>query len=85
MLALLGIGVNIMFGIGVRIGSITGAVLTFLMWLSAFPIEHNPIADDHLIYMIIFIVFALKPDVGKWVGLGEYWEKLVGEKYPWLL
>lgn len=80
MLGLLGIGLTIVFGVGVRIGSISGAILSFLMYLSAFPLEFNPFVDEHLLYVLIFIVFAFYPQVGRYLGLGKYWEKLFGEK-----
>ena len=55
MIGLLGIGLALLLGIGVRIASVSGALMLVLMWLAALWPEHNPFLDDHLIYAFVLI------------------------------
>lgn len=82
MIGLLLIGLALILGIGVRIASFSGALILFLMWLSALPPEHNPFLDDHLIYLVILLGLTTTRS-GQWFGLGKWWlgKKLV-KKYP---
>ena len=49
MLGLLGIGVALTLGAGIRIAAITGAVMYLAMYAAAMLPENNPVLDDHLI------------------------------------
>jgi hypothetical protein len=49
MLGLLGIGIALTLGAGVRIAAATGARLYLLMWTVVLPPENNPVIDDHLL------------------------------------
>ncbi len=75
MLGLLFIGLALLSGIAVNIASYSGAVLVLSMWLSYLPPEHNPILDEHIIYLIILIGLA-RVKAGQWVGLGKWWPQL---------
>ena len=66
MAALLGIGVALLLGIGMRIAAAAGALLTGLMWTAVLPPETNPFMDDHLIYAAVLVVLAL-------LGAGNTW------------
>lgn len=59
MLGLLGIGLALVLGIGLRIAAVTGSVLMLLMWAALLPLENNPVIDDHLVYAVVMWVFAL--------------------------
>jgi len=72
---LLGIGVALTFGILVRIGSLSGIALLFLMWLAVLPPKNNPFLDDHIIYIVI-LVGLLIVHAGKALGLGSWWRRL---------
>jgi len=72
MTALLGIGVALILGIGVRIAAAAGALLTVLMWTAVLPPETNPFMDDHLIYAAVLILLALFGAGNIW-GLGRRW------------
>ncbi|MFI1991080.1 hypothetical protein [Actinoplanes sp. NPDC020271] len=72
MAALLGIGVALILGIGMRIAAAAGAVLTVLMWTAVLPPESNPFMDDHLIYAAVLILLALLGAGTTW-GLGRRW------------
>lgn len=82
MLGLLGIGLALTLGIGMRIAAATGALLYTLMWLAALPLENNPVIDDHVLGAISVIVLALTLSGDTW-GFGKGWAKshLVRE-YP---
>lgn len=82
MLGLLLIGGALILGVGVKIAAYSGSLLMLLFWLSALPLEHNPIIDDHIIYIALLIGLA-KVNAGQWFGLGQWWQetKLV-KKYP---
>ena len=75
MLGLLFIGLTLTFGVLVRIGSLTGALLLLLMWSALLPPANNPVLDDHIIYIIIMFGFALIHTC-KHLGLGRWWSRL---------
>lgn len=85
MLGLLFVGLAMILGIAVRIAGYTGAFMTFLMYLAGFlPPEHNPFWDEHLMYVVLFVFFAVS-DSGRYIGLGNWWNntRLV-QTYPFL-
>jgi thiosulfate dehydrogenase (quinone) large subunit len=84
MLGLLGIGIGLTFGIMVRISSLTGALIVFMMWSAVLPPEHHPFLDDHIIYLIVLVGFIFS-NAGRNIGFGEKWEKLnIVRKYKFL-
>lgn len=84
MLGLLGIGLALFLGIGIKIAAYSGALLMFLMWLASFPLKSNPVIDDHIIYILLFCLFHCY-DAGKYVGLGNWWAKTnLVRKYTFL-
>ncbi|MBI2411229.1 MAG: DoxX family membrane protein [Candidatus Kerfeldbacteria bacterium] len=74
MLGLLGIGLALILGIGVKIAGYSGALLMLLMWSALLPTETNPFLDEHIIYLFLFLIFTRIP-VGDYLGLGKYWEQ----------
>jgi thiosulfate dehydrogenase [quinone] large subunit len=82
MIGLLGIGLALTFGIGMRIAAAAGALLYMLMYTASLPLENNPVIDDHLLGAITVIVLALTLAGDTW-GAGKAWAKthLVRE-YP---
>jgi thiosulfate dehydrogenase [quinone] large subunit len=84
MAGLLGIGLALILGIGMRIAAAAGALLLVLMWTAVLPPENNPFMDDHLVYAAILIVLALV-GAGNTAGLGKTWAKLpIVAKHGWL-
>lgn len=85
MLALLGAGVGLVLGIGMRISSIGAVILLLSMWLAVAPwakyedkggstvASNNPLLDEHIIYsatlLLLMVVMA-----GRYWGLGRWWE-----------
>ena len=58
MLGLLGIGVTLLLGVGMRIGTAAGALMYAFMYAAVLPLENNPVVDDHLIGVIVMVVLG---------------------------
>ena len=75
MLGLLFIGATLTLGILTRLGSLAGILLLALMYLAVgLPPENNPFIDEHLIYILVMILFLLS-DSGKYFGFGNAWSR----------
>ena len=72
MTALLAVGVALILGIGMKIAGYSGAVLMVLLWSTNLPPANNPIIDDHIVYMILFLALTVVK-AGQWLGLGKWW------------
>ncbi|MDP2632058.1 MAG: hypothetical protein Q8P30_04840 [Candidatus Uhrbacteria bacterium] len=86
MLGLLLIGLSLLLGIGVRVAGYSAALMYVLMYLAgAMPPEHNPFLDEHIMFAILSVGFALSPS-GEYLGFGKWWknQKFV-KKNPWLI
>ncbi len=75
MLGLLGIGLALTFGFGIRIAAVSGALMYVLMWTVVLPPPNNPVLDDHLLGAISVIVLALTLSGDTW-GVGKAWARL---------
>jgi len=95
MLGLAGVGLALVFGVGLRIAAISGTVMMLLMWAAEWPPDRftdageptmstNPILDYHIIYALVMIWLALAAAGNTW-GLGKQWARLgLVERNPWL-
>jgi thiosulfate dehydrogenase (quinone) large subunit len=84
MAGLLGIGLALILGIGMRIAAVAGAALLVLMWTAVLPPANNPFMDDHLIYAGTLIGLALM-GAGNTIGLGKWWgNTAIVRNAPWL-
>ncbi|HEX2175548.1 MAG TPA: hypothetical protein VHG70_06530 [Nocardioidaceae bacterium] len=84
MLGLLGLGLSLILGIGMRIGAVSGSLLLVFMWLAELRLENNPFMDDHIVYALVIVMLTLA-GAGHTLGLGKQWEKLpVVARNPWL-
>jgi len=84
MLGLLGIGIAMTLGIGMRIAGVSGTLLYVLMWTVALPPATNPITDEHILGALIVAVLALV-GAGNYFGLGTWWRRTtLVKKFPWL-
>lgn len=82
MLGLLGIGVTLLLGVGIRIGTAAGALMYAFMYAASVPLENNPVVDDHLTGLIVMIVLGLAA-VGTTWGLGGLWRRTsLVQKHP---
>ena len=96
MLGLLGIGLALVLGIGMRIAAGAAIAMMTLMWLAEFPLDKttaagkpsgssNPLTDYHFIYAVTTVVLALTYAGHTW-GLGKWWVSLpFVQKHRWLI
>lgn len=86
MLALAGIGLAVLFGVGLRIAAVSGTLLLLMMWAAEWPLARhtsageltrstNPLLDDHIVYAVVLIALALCYAGNTW-GLGRRWAAL---------
>lgn len=84
MVGLLGIGLALILGIGMRIAAASGALMMVLMWAAALLPENNPFMDDHLVYALVLVGLALVHAGDTW-GLGARWRQTeLVQPYPFL-
>ena len=84
MLGLLGIGLALTLGIGMRIAAAAGVLLLTLMWAAGLRLENNPFMDDHIVYAIVLVALAIY-GAGRTLGLGRAWENLsIVKRLPFL-
>jgi thiosulfate dehydrogenase (quinone) large subunit len=93
MLGLLGIGVALILGIGMRIAAGAAVAMMAFMWLAEYPpVQHtsagkptssaNPLVDYHVVYAV---VLALTYARHTW-GLGRRWAQLpFVQRHRWLI
>lgn len=60
MLGLLGVGIALIFNRYIKWGALAGSIMLLLMYLAVLPPENNPIIDDHIIYILVLAVLALR-------------------------
>jgi thiosulfate dehydrogenase (quinone) large subunit len=96
MLGLLGIGLAVLLGVGLRIAAVAGTAQLLLMWAAEWPLARfteagepsmstNPIIDYHIIYALVLIVLAACYAGNTW-GFGGRWAELPAvEQNRWLL
>ncbi|MFK0246062.1 hypothetical protein ACIQUM_15280 [Amycolatopsis azurea] len=95
MIGLLGIGLAVTAGVGLRVSAVTGTVMMLLMWVAEWPpartnaageptMSTNPLIDYHLIYALVLIALAAAAAGNTW-GLGERWARLAFvDRNDWL-
>jgi thiosulfate dehydrogenase [quinone] large subunit len=74
MAGLLGIGVALTLGIGMRFATAAGALLYVLMWTVVLPPENHPFLDEHILGALSLIVLGLTHAGNTW-GLGRGWSR----------
>jgi len=96
MLGMLGVGIALIAGVGLRIAAVSGALIMALMWFAEFPIaQHtstgaangstNPLTDYHFVYAAVLVVLAATYAGHTW-GLGRWWARLpFVQKNRWLI
>ncbi len=72
MVGLLGLGLALLLGIGLKVAGVAGPVLMVLMWLSQLPPATNPFMDSHIIYALVIALLPLLK-AGHTLGLGKWW------------
>lgn len=74
MAGLLGIGLALTFGIGMRVATAAGALLYVLMWSVVLPPENHPFLDEHILGAISMVVLAFASAGDTW-GFGKIWAR----------
>ena len=74
MVGLLGIGLALILGIGMRVATISGALLYVLMWTVVLPPPNNPVLDEHLLGAFTLIALGALHAGNTW-GLGRAWAR----------
>ena len=80
------LGISLILGVGVRLASILGAVLMLLYYFPIldfpYPGQHSFIVDEHIIYALVLLLFAIFR-AGRIWGLGSSCLKLpICSKFP---
>ena len=82
MSGLLLVGSALLLGIGLRIAGFAGSLMMFLIYLSLFPPENNPILDEHIVYIVSLLGIA-NTQSGDYFGMGKTWSKTeLVKRYP---
>lgn len=84
MLGLLGVGLALILGIGMKLAASAGSLMMFFIYLSQLPLKTNPVIDQHLIYILV-LWLLLFFQAGNYFGLGKWWQGLKIVKHnTWL-
>ncbi|WP_193608157.1 DoxX family membrane protein [Nocardioides lijunqiniae] len=82
MLGLLGIGLALTLGIGMRFAAAAGALLYVMMWTVVLPPENHPFLDEHLLGAVTLVALAALGAGTTW-GLGKLWNRTdLVQKHP---
>ncbi len=83
MVGLLGIGVALVMGAGLRIAAVTGTLLMAFMYLAEIPFVlggTNPVVDSHWHEALLLIIAAVTLSGDTW-GVGRIWARIVGDSW----
>ena len=84
MLGLLLVGLALILGIFMRMASYSGSLMLILIYLASLPLEHNPIIDEHIIYLLVLILLPYLKS-GNYLGFGRLWSRMnLVRKYGFL-
>ncbi|WP_205687474.1 DoxX family protein [Cellulomonas endophytica] len=85
MAGLLGIGVALMAGAGLRIAAVSGTLLMLFMYLAELPAAlggTNPVVDSHWHEALLLVIAAVTLSGDTW-GVGKRWARIIGHR-TWL-
>ncbi|MGX7829593.1 hypothetical protein ACTG9Q_31335 [Actinokineospora sp. 24-640] len=95
MAGLLGVGVALLLGIGLRVAAVAGSLQMLLMWAAEWPLARftdtgeltrstNPVLDYHIVYALVLVLLAAALAGNVW-GMGKRWARLdVVDRNRWL-
>jgi len=82
MLGMLLVGTALIFGIASRLATIGGSLMMILLYLAVLPPEHNPLIDEHIVYILVLFILYIS-DAYASLGLSNKWQKCkLVKKYP---
>jgi thiosulfate dehydrogenase [quinone] large subunit len=83
MLSMLGIGLALLLGVGVKLASLGGiAWMAIFFTATAIWPEHNPFVDEHVIEALVLAGLFLA-NAGRYLGLGKIWQRTeLVKKHP---
>lgn len=83
MFGLLGVGLALILGVGLKVAGYSGLLLMFLIYLSRFPPKNNPLIDEHIIYIFVLLLISESGKMGRLFSLAKWWEKTaLVKRYP---
>ncbi|MBI9115788.1 DoxX family membrane protein [Sanguibacter suaedae] len=85
MLGMLGVGLALVIGIGLRVAAVAGAFLMLPIYLASWPFgpgSNNPLVDQHLVYVVALVALAATAAGDTW-GAGRPWARVIGRQ-TWL-
>lgn len=86
MLALAGVGIAFMAGIGTKLGAWSAVGLLVMMFIAGFDNSNNPLIDDHIVYALAGVGIVYTELKYQAIGLGGWWRKLpLVQKNTWLV
>lgn len=62
MIGLAFVGITLIINKFVKLGSLAGIAMLFLMYTAALLPENNPVIDDHVIYILVLALIAFKKE-----------------------
>ncbi len=83
MVGLLGIGVAMMLGAGLKVAALTGTLLLAFMYMAQLPAAlggNNPVVDSHWHEALLLIIAAVTLSGDTW-GVGKIWARIVGNSW----
>ena len=82
MTGLLLIGLALLSGTALKLATVTGSLMLFLMWTAVLLPENNPVIDDHLVYILVLWGIYFNRDGARW-SLRSWWMNFpLVKKYP---
>ncbi len=85
MFGLFATGTALMLGITRRLATISGTLMMLFIYASSLPPANNPIVDEHIIYILLFLLLYFDKDAYSIFGFYAIWQKQkVVEKYKFL-
>ena len=84
MIGLLGVGMALLLGIGLRFAGYAGTMMMLLMWSAMLPPKNNPLLDEHIVYSLVLLGLPFTETAGRW-SLKKQWERTtIAKQWPLL-
>ena len=74
MAGMLGLGIALTLGIGMRIAAVSDTMLMVMLYTATMQPERNPLVDQHIVYALVLIGLAFV-HAGDTFGFGRAWKR----------